>query len=197
MTRSSQICTPFLIWPLHDWQSQSSSEILFSSFPLHPASPQGTPRHHHPLTDSLFHYPIKTQISQRLDPAWTQVTGQPNPSSTAAEPDLSPNPVHDPTQLTEQLNPDAASLLPHIVPLSQVAPCAPCCVVPMLNPTSDKPTHLTQLTLWLSIPLPPPRARTKAQMKVLPQNKNWLKIKIRFGKELWKILFWILKILLF
>jgi hypothetical protein len=78
--------------------------VSFSSYPLHPASPQATPWHHHPLTDSLFHYLVSTRISQKLNLAWTQVTCQPNLSSPAAEPDMSPNPVHDLTRLTEQLN---------------------------------------------------------------------------------------------
>jgi hypothetical protein len=206
MTRPSQISvrlraaiflTPFLIRPQQEWQSQSSSELLFSSYPLQPASPQATLRHHHPLTDSLFHYPISTQISQRRNLAWTQVTGQPDLTSSATKPDMSPNPAHDLTQLTEQLDPDAASLLPRPVPLGQAAPCAPCRIVSMLNPASDNPAHLAQLPLRLCFPLPPPQAWTEARKKLFPQNQNRLKIHIGFGKELWKILFWILKILLF
>jgi hypothetical protein len=138
--------------------------------------------HHHPLTDNFFHYSISTQIRQRLDSAWTQVTGQPDPSSPLAEYDLSPNPVHDPTRLTEQLDPDAASLLPQPVPLGQAAPCAPCRIVPMLNPTSNNSAHLTQLTLRLDFPHPPPQARTEARMKLFPQNQNRLKIDIGFWK---------------
>jgi hypothetical protein len=100
------------------------------------------PWHHHPLTDSLFYYPVSTRISQKLNPAWTQVTGQPDLSSPAVELNLSPNPAHDPIQLTEHLYPDAASLLPRHVPLGQAAPRASCRVVPMLNLASDNPAHL-------------------------------------------------------
>jgi hypothetical protein len=66
--------------------------------------------------------------------------------------------MFDPTRLTVQLDPDAASLLHHRVPLGQATPCTPCRVVPMLNPALDNPAHLTQLTLRLSFPLPPPQA---------------------------------------
>jgi hypothetical protein len=143
--------------------------VSFSSYPLHPASPQATPRHHHPLTDSLFNYPVSTRISQRLNPAWTQVTGQPDLSPPAAKHDLSPNLVHDLTWLTEQLNPDVTSVLPHRVPLGQATPHASCCVMPMLNLTSDNPAYLAQLTLWPNFPLPP-RARTKARKKFFSQK---------------------------
>jgi hypothetical protein len=88
------------------------SWVSFSSYPLHPASPHATPWHHHPLTDSLFYYPVSIRISQRLKPTWTQVTGQSNLSSPTVKPDLSPNPMHDPTQVIEQLDPDVTSLLP-------------------------------------------------------------------------------------
>jgi hypothetical protein len=129
--------------------------VSFSSYPLHSTSPQAMPRHHHPLTNSLFYYPVSTRISQRLNPTRTQVTGQPDLSSPTTEPDLSSNPTLDPTQLTEQLNPDAASLLPHRVPLGQASPCASCRVVPMLNLVSENPAHLAQLTLQPDFLLPP------------------------------------------
>jgi hypothetical protein len=47
------------------------------------------------------------------------------------------------TRLTEQLDPDVASLLPRRVPLGQAAVCALCRVVPKLNPASDHHAHLT------------------------------------------------------
>jgi hypothetical protein len=97
--------------------------VSFFSYPLHPASPQA--------------------MLQRLNPAWTQVIDQPDLSSPVVEPDLSPNPTHDPTWLTEQLDLDAASLLPYRVPLGQATPLASCHVVPMLNLASDNPAHLT------------------------------------------------------
>jgi hypothetical protein len=98
--------------------------VSFSSYPHPPTSPQATPRHHHPLTNSLFHYLVLTQISQRLNPTLTQVNGQLDLSSPAVEPDLSPNSVHDPTRLTEQLDPNITLLLPRRVHLVKL-PCAP------------------------------------------------------------------------
>jgi hypothetical protein len=71
---------------------------------------------------------------------------------------MSPNPVLDPTRLTEQLDLDAILLLPHPVPASQATLRAPFQVVSMLNPASDNLAHLVQLTLWLGFPLPPPQA---------------------------------------
>jgi hypothetical protein len=77
-------------------------------------------------------------------------------------------PVHDPSQLTEQLDPYAALLLPCCVPLGQAASRASCHVVLMLILASDSPTHLTQLTLWPDFPLPP-WARTEARKKFLSE----------------------------
>jgi hypothetical protein len=91
----------------------------------------------------------------------------------------------DPIQLTEQLDPDTASLLPCPVPLGQATPRADCYVVPMLSPTSDNPTHLAQHILRPRFPLPPPWAQTEA----LSPKSNGLEIEIRSGKELWQILF--------
>jgi hypothetical protein len=65
----------------------------------------------------------------------------------------------------------------------------------MLNPTLDNPANIVQLTLQPGFPLPPPQAWTEARTKVFPQNQN--RLEIGFGEELWKIFFWILKILLF
>jgi hypothetical protein len=105
--------------------------------------------------------------------------------------------MQDPTRLTEQLDPDAASLLPRRVPLGQAAPRVLCRDVPMLNLTLDNPSHLTQLTLRLDFPLPP-WVRTQAKKKFFSQKSpNRLEIEIEFWKDIWKIFFWILKIHLF
>jgi hypothetical protein len=48
----------------------------------------------------------------------------------------------------------------------------------MLNPASDNPTHLAQLTLRLGFPLRLPRAQTEGKTKLFPpkskptQNRN-------------------------
>jgi hypothetical protein len=96
---------------------------------------------------------------------------------------LSPNPPLDPTRLTEQLNPDATSLLPHPVPLDQATPRDPCRIGSMLNPTLDNPTHLAQLTLRLSFPLPSPQAWTEAKMKLFPQKSKLTRNQNRIWKR--------------
>jgi hypothetical protein len=88
--------------------------------------------------------------------------------------------MQDPTRLTEQLDPDAASLLPRRVPLGQAAPRVSCRDVPMLNLTLDNHSHLTQLTLRLDFPLPP-WVRTQARKKFFSQKSpNRLEIEIEF-----------------
>jgi hypothetical protein len=82
---------------------------------------------------------------------------------------LSPNPAHDPTRLNEQLDPIAASLLPHRVPPGWATLHASCRIVPMLNLASNNPTHLAQLILRLNFPLTH-RARTEAKKKFFSQK---------------------------
>jgi hypothetical protein len=148
-----------------------------------PRPPQAALRHHHHLTDSLFHYPISSQIILRLDPAWPHVTGQPDSSSPAAEPDLSPNPAHDPTRLTNQLDPDAISPLPCLVhsvrpPHTTLNVLCPCSTVHKTTlPTSRSSSYA------LSFLLPPPRAWTKARMKLFHKIKTNSKSKSDLEKN--------------
>jgi hypothetical protein len=96
---------------------------------------------------------------------------------------LSPNPARDLTRLTEQLDLNAASLLPCCVPLGQVAPRASCNFVPMLNLASDNPAHLTQLTLRPDFPLPP-RAQNEARKKFFSKKiETDSKLKWDFKKK--------------
>jgi hypothetical protein len=75
-----------------------------------------------------------------------------------------------PTQLTEQLDPEATLR-------------AACRVVPMLNPASDNLAHLAQLPLQPRFPLLPLRAQTEARAKLFPKIQTDLKSKSDFEKK--------------
>jgi hypothetical protein len=171
--------------------------VSFSSYPLHPASPQAALQRHHPLTNSLFHYPVSTQISQRLNPAWTQVIDQPDLSSPTVEPDLSPNLAHDPTRLTEQLNPNTASLLPPTCATwsSRPASLVLCCAHAQPRIEQPCPPHAAHPTARFP---PFSSGMNRSQEEVLfPKDPNQLEIEIGFSKEIWKIIFWIYKFICF
>jgi hypothetical protein len=82
---------------------------------------------------------------------------------------LSPNLAHDLTRLTEQLDHDAASLLPRRVPLGQATLRTPCRVVPMLNLASDN------LIFHFHLGREPKPGRSSFSKKSkLTQNRNWI-----------------------